>query len=327
MSKLENENNNNFNSYDIDEKDLAFYEAMQPLFDWEEPLRLDNKTPDKHIMLNNRLMNTLASGKVTYGETLLNVSGNPKKETLTKISLNYDDEKIQIYDKEKRFTRYDRAIYDTLSSIHEAGNKVFTANQVYRYMNGLDNKESTSPQMIGAITKSIDKQRRMYGKIDYTEEAKAWGKNTDSFIVEDYILAVKKITIEAGGKEVLAYQFNSKPILYEYAQISGQVLTIPSELLNIKDFRRSSQEVIIIRNYLIRRIEVMKRKGNKAQSNKILFKTLYDEIELLSPTKEKANKIRTIVKKILDSFIEKKYIKSYTFYKKGQSYEGIEILY
>jgi len=275
---------------------------------------------------DNKLVNTMAKGEVLCNENFnLRINNENKKEILTKVSLNYDDENIQIYDKNKRFTPYDRTVHNAVCSLFEAGNTNFTPDQVYRAMNGLDDQQYVSPQAVGAITRSLDKQRRIYAKVDYTNEAKAYRKDVNSCIVEDYILSAKKITLEAGGQRVTGYKLNSKPILYQYAQVSGQVLTVPSKLLNTKDVIKSTPEVIIIREYLIRRIEVMKK--NKDQSNRILLDSVYEEIDQPEPTKEKAKKVRDTIEKLLSKFILEKYIKGFEFYKEGRTFKGVKIFY
>ena len=186
------------------------------------------------------------------------------------------------------------------------------------------NKEYVSPQSIGSITKSIDKTRRMYGKINFTDEAKAWKKEIEKCVIEDQILSAKKIRIEAGGKEVTGYKFNSKPILYEYAQVTGQVLTIPASLLNTTSHINSTPEVTIIRQYLIREIEWIKTKRSK-RTNKISLQGVYKELDLINPSKGKTNKIRNIISKLLDSFVANKYITHHEFYKEGQLIKGVKI--
>ena len=287
---------------------------------------LDGIIPQNYIIPNNRLVNKMAKNEVPYNETFnLRVNGENKKEILTKVSLNYDDKNIQIYDKDKRFTPYDRIVHNAVCSLFEAGNTKFTPDQVYRAMNGLDDQQYVSPQAIGAITRSLNKQRRIYAKVDYTNEAKAYRKDVNNCIVEDYILSAKKIILKAGGQRVTGYKLNSKPILYQYAQVSGQVLTVPSKLLNTKDVIKSTPEVIIIREYLIRRIELMKK--NKDQSNRILLERVYEELNEPEPTKKKALKIRNIIEKLLSKFVSEKYIKNFEFYKEGRAFKGIEIIY
>ncbi|MGG3803475.1 hypothetical protein [Metabacillus fastidiosus] len=291
---------------------------------------LDSIRPQKHIIPNNKLANGMMKMTENYDLTYdLEVGG--RKKIYSAVSLNYNDDNIQIFEKDKRFTPYDRSVHNAVCSIFEAGNTHFTTDQVYRCMNGLDDKQFVSPQAAGAITKSLDKSRRINVRIDYTNEFKERNKDdidiqkVEEFVMEDYVLPAKKVTLKAGGKEVSGYQLNNKPILYEYAQITNQVLTVPSKLLNTKDVIKSTQEVIVIREYLIRRIEVMKR--NKNQTNKITLEKIYKEIDHSEPNKDKSKAVRNILTKLLEKFKEEKYIKDYTFYKEARAIKGVEIYY
>lgn len=286
--------------------------------------QLDAILPKKYIMPNNKLANEMPKGSIDYGDQVeLKVNG--RKPVFTQVSINYDDDNIQIYEKDKRFTAYDRSVHNAICSLFEAGNTNFTPDQVYRCMNGLEDKQYVSPQSVGAITKSLDKARRIIVKIDYTEEAKAYKKDTEYCLIEDHILPAKKIKVRAGGKEVSGYKLHGKPILYEYAQVTKQVITIPSNLLNTKDVINTTPEVIVIREYLIRRIEVIKH--DKRQSNRILLQKIYNEIGQSEPNKDKMKAIRNIINKLLGKFQRVKYIKCYKFYKEGRSFKGIEIFY
>lgn len=290
---------------------------------------LESILPNKYIIVNNKLMNALALGQIEEGITNLSVSKNKKAKIVTQITLNYNDENIKIYDKDKNFNPYDRAVHNAICSLWDAGNTSFTPDQVYRSMNGLTESEFVSPQSIEAITKSIDKSRGINVKIDYKDEAKSWLKlkdgDLDEFIKEDRILPTQKTTVRTRGLTVTAYKLGYKPLLYEYAQISGQVLTIPIELLNVKGLLNNTKEVILLREYLIRRIEIMK--NNKNQSNKIVFSTIYEEMRIPTPTNKKAKTIRDDSIKLLDHFKDINYIKNHNLYKKGRSFHGIEIIY
>ena len=334
LDKFQSIDKDNIQDFSFSKAALSFSELLDAIniksssIEGKEEIELLNSIiPQNYIIPNNRLINKMVKGEVPYNkEFKLRINKEAaKKKILTKVSLNYDDSNIQIYDKDRRFTPYDRTVHNAVCSLFEAGNTNFTPDQVYRAMNGLDDQQYVSPQSVGAITRSLDKQRRIYAKVDYTNEAKAYRKDVRSCIVEDHILSAKKITLEAGGHKVTGYKLNNKPILYEYAQLTGQVLTVPSKLLNTKDVIRSTEDVIIIREYLIRRIEVMKK--NKDQSNRILLERVYEELNEPEPTKKKALKVRNIIEKLLSKFVSEKYIKNFEFYKEGRAFKGIEIFY
>jgi hypothetical protein len=237
---------------------------------------------------------------------------------LTPTFINYDDANIQIAEKDKRFTKYDRCVHNAVCSIFEAGNNNFTPDQVYRCMNGLNDSQYVSPQSIEIIIANIDKLMRTYVKVDYTNEARMYRRNlVEEYIVEGYILSATKITVKAGGHRRIGYKFNGKPLLYEYAQVSRQIATVPSKLLKTKDVIRANPEVNIIKEYLLRRIEQMKKAKGKKQIKRILFEKIYNETDELKPHKKKALRIRNTAKTLLTKFSEEKYIKGFRFYEKG----------
>ena len=334
LDKFQSIDKDNIQDFSFSGASLSFSELLDAIniksssIEGKEEIELLNSIiPQNYIIPNNRLINKMVKGEVPYNKEFeLRINKEAaKKEILTKVSLNYDDSNIQIYDKDRRFTPYDRTVHNAVCSLFEAGNTNFTPEQVYRAMNGLDDQQYVSPQSVGAITRSLDKQRRIYAKVDYTNEAKAYRKDVRSCIVEDHILSAKKITLEAGGHKVTGYKLNNKPILYEYAQLTGQILTVPSKLLNTKDVIRSTKDVIIIREYLIRRIEVMKK--NKDQSNRILLERVYEELNEPEPTKETSRKVRNIIDALLKKYVTEKYIKDYKYFKEGRAFKGTEIFY
>lgn len=289
-----------------------------------DSISLKSILPNTFIIPNNKMANQMVNDLLGAGEVALSVCGN-KKEVLTKVSVNYDDEGIQIYN-EKKFTPYDRVVCDSVTSLFESGNSEFSPTMVYRCMNGLKNTEKISPQAVAAVTKSIDKISRMYCKIDWTFEAKRQNSNVDETVISGNILATEKITVKSGGKTLQAYKLLSKPILYRYAQSINQVISVPIKLLQTKEATRSTEDVIVIREYLIRRIEMMKNPKNN-MTNRIKYKSIFEDLELLEPTKQKSEKIRTAVKELLNYWKKEKYIKGFIEYKEGKTLKGIDVSY
>ena len=64
---------------------------------------------------------------------------------------------------------------------------------------------------------------------------------------------------------------HDKPIMYKYAQVSGQVINVPIQLLNTKNSLRNSKDLALLRGHLIRRIEYIRYQAEKAKKyrNKI----------------------------------------------------------
>lgn len=310
---------------------LKQYRANNPLSSNTGTIEiLKSVIPKKHVKPNNKLANKITKDIVDEGEFSLIVSGKKaKKEVFTKVMLAYDNRHIQLSG--QKYTPYDREVYDGVVTLYEAGNNLITPAMVYRAMNGLTESEYVSPQSIEAVIKSLDKSRFIRTTIDYTEEAKLYNKDIEETKYEGYLLNAEKIKAKIKGKEQEVYKIYRKPILYEYAQISGQIINISNKLLQTKDALRSTDDVIVIRGYLIRQIEWIKNDKSDRNTN-ITYNAIYEELEILKSIygeamyKKKTHTTRIQVKSILDEWREQDYIKKYEEYKDGNSFKGITII-
>ena len=290
---------------------------------------LKSVLPLFHVKPNNKLANKIGS-LVNEGEVELIVSGKKaKNETTTKVMLYYDENKVKLSGGEK-YTPYDREVYDGVVSLYEAGNEVITPTMVYRAMNGLTETQKISPQAIESVEKSLSKSMFMTIIIDYTDEAKLYNKNVEKTTYEGYLLAATAMTIKINNKEYKAYKLLDKPILYQYAQVSGQIITVPSKLLQTKDTVRSTDEVIVIRGFLLRQIEWLKNTKTRRSEN-ITYRSIYEELEIFKTAldekayENKTRKIRDHIKAILEEWKEQGYIKKYEEYKERNTLAGITV--
>jgi len=283
--------------------------------------------PNNHIKPINKLANEITRDFINKGEQSLLVSNyKAKKEIITKASLAYVDDNVKLPDQIK-FTPYDREVHDGVITLWAVGNRIITPIQVYRAMNGMTDTEYISPQAIGAVTRSLDKSLRILVIIDFTQEATAYKKNVKA-TYEGYLLVCDKVTVTSGGRTQVAYKLLRMPILYEYAQISKQIITIPVTLLQTRGFVRSTEDVIVIRGYLLRQIEGMKSKKFK-RSNNITYEGIYNELDMNTLSKkafaDKSLKIRAHVTALLKKWKEQEYIKDFNVYIDGKTPKGITI--
>lgn len=107
---------------------------------------------------------------------------------------------------------------------------------------------------------------------------------------------------------------------------NGQVITVKIDLLNTKKAISNTPDNIVIRAYIVKRIEEMKNSKNHL-GNKILYDTIFEECQIDASNKVVKKRHRDAIKKILECFIEKDYIKAYTETKKGNTLDGVLINY
>ena len=290
---------------------------------------LDKIMPQTFYIPNSKVANSLTNPAITFDVGTFDVEVNKQKDISVQVTLNFDDENIEIVEKNgKRLTAFDRSVLNSVCSRYEAGNLTFTPDQIYRTMNGLTEREFVSKESRARIIESIDKMRLLEVKIDYTEEATKLYKHPTSeslskYIISSYLLALSKVELTTSNGVVQGYKLLEKPIIYTYSQHNNQIISVPINLLNTKDYLRTSPEVTVIREYLIRRIAVMKNELKK--SNRILFEKIHTELNLTDIDKKKSKKIRDTVEKILTKFKDDGYISEFTFFKKGNAFAGVSI--
>lgn len=264
--------------------------------------------------------------------TSLRVSPENAKE-LVNVIANFDELSIT----GKPLTAYDRAVINAVSTIWEAVKendiKGFTLQQVYRIMNGqTDGKKNINPQMINDIRESIDSCRVKLLKIDAKDQAEILYKNKKGRLknIEGYLLPLEKATFEmSNGELVEGYVFIKCPILYAYSNSYGHVINVPIKLLDSSNFISNTKEIVVFRQRLIQRIETMKKKGNSMNNNKIRYDDIFENagIDTKALTKTENNRNRDKVKRLLEHFINKKYIKGFEEYKEGRAIAGFTVIF
>lgn len=310
--------------------------------------RIASVIPLSHVMANNSLMNTLTSfNAINAGEfdmTVINKKGKRKEITAYTIA-SYDQDKDSAGNLIKsKLTEYERQVSDAIISIWEETRKSglppeFTTDMVFRAMPGSGDKPS--PQQAGAITKTIEKLRKLHIFLDVTEEMRVRGLISDKekVIYDDNFLSAGRVTrkIKNGGQTVIAYHLHTEPLILSYCKMTNQLITVSPKWLEVKKVKGGktaketlsmTQERQAITGYLIRRIAIMKndRKNKKpTQSNTILFTTLYEDIGVSAPDKFKAADIRKFCFDVLDYYKAEKIITGYEKQTKGRSITGIII--
>lgn len=290
--------------------------------------QLSSIIPQKHVMPNNKLANSLTKDIIDAGAIELVVSGRGKTEITTRCILSYEGDNVKLSGRQP-CTEYDRNVADAVTSLFLYGDPshIITPATVYRAMIHSTGTETPSPQTLGAVTRSLDKSRFVRVQIDCTQEllrrnASLNGEQITGGKVDTYLLPLEKIEVMAGGKRVTAYKILKTPVLYDYARLTKQVLTVPAKLLDVPNASNTEQR-ISIKGYLLRRITVMK--GKTQQSNRILFEKIWDAAGKPDPSPKEAQRIREYTFTVLDYWKKERYIKGYKAIKEGKTYTAVEI--
>lgn len=286
---------------------------------------------ENYLTPNTKVSNDLASN-LTFDdigtEIPLLVNNSKQKDMKVFYSVNFDDveDKNVIYNRKRPFSEYDRAVYNTIVSIYEAGNQQFTLDQLTRIMYSVKNGTSASTKQKEEVASSLNKMIITRVLIDCSEQ---FGDYADlQPMYEGYLLNADKITVLAdNGRPVVTYVLNQKPILYSYAQAINQVISVDMTLLDTKSITRNTDDIIAIKSYLIKRIETIKN-GKSKLNNTILYDTIFKNCDIeidTSKTRTQANRVKTNIKKLLDEWQSKKMFSYYEENKKGNKLISISI--
>lgn len=252
-------------------------------------------SPRNHVMPNNTLMNVLQSKSVINAGAFdmpVMPATKRRKEVTAYVDVSMEtktDSGITITD--AHLTEYERQVYDAIVTLwitatEEQIEPIFTLDKIYSNMPG--SGERATPQQRGAITKAIERFRRLHIVLDATEEMRRRGKigEKSTFTMDNFFLTATraKYTIEKGGQEVIAYRIDSKPINLIYAEMTKQILTVPVKVITFSKVKPNPADKSLVTistepiamnearqamaGYLLRRVCVMKHDLEEAREEK-----------------------------------------------------------
>jgi hypothetical protein len=186
---------------------------------------------------------------------------------------------------------------------------------VYNLMAGRGSSQHIDPGTIQEVIESINKSRSIKVYIDYTAEYNRRNpkKPKDKFELSDMMLSALEVTVKMGGVERKAFKFNSKPIVYRYNQTNRQILCVPLEVFAISEVV-NTKDTMLLKEYLIKRIEPMKYSKNGIISKQMAYDTLYTEMGILDADRTTKKRLRDKAKKLLEEFQANNYIKGFEEY-------------
>jgi hypothetical protein len=346
---LERTGGGDYNNMDIL---FAFIERENPTPETAESIAaklplVQGIRPTAHTMPNNALMNTLqqkpAINAGAFDMVVANAKGR-RKEITAYTMIEFDPGETSIKITDAHLSEYERQVSDAVISlwieaVKEKLPPIFTPDMIFRAMPG--GSDTASPQQKGAITKTIEKFRRLHITVDATEEMRKRGVigSNATFKLDNFYLSAThaEYKVKNGGQTVNAYKIDTEPIILTYCTMTKQLLTVPAKYLAVEKVKkgRASGELVTMTadrqamtGYMLRRIAVMKHdRKNKVQtqSNVILFDTLFSETGTKTDNRKQTMINRNFCFDVLDYWKVSGFIKGYTKQEKGRSITGIVI--
>lgn len=288
---------------------------------------------------NSKVANSIGKFPDLNAPFQISEYGRNKKNLVSYV--NFDANNVDLLG--STLSRYELAVMDATYTILMNGKKSFTPEQIANVMTGKEVKTSDMSSNIKQIAQTIERLSMIRIKIDYTDIMRETGKikPTQKMVVTGYLMPVTGIYIlsQVKRQDKIEYRFDRKPVLYEYAENLGRVISVPQELLRLEGVNENT-EFVVLKQELIKEIAIMKNEKNNYSSRDITYEWdkknqsggLFNRIGITKDNfknaaqwAKKRCKLHSQVLLILNSLVEKEYIKGYTIKKEGKSITGVHI--
>ena len=327
--------------------------------------------PAAHVMPNNALMNALTQKPAINAGAFDLVVANEqarRKEITNYTIVNYDPGDSGITITDPKLTEYERQVSDAVISLWAEAKRqnmppVFTVDMIYQSMPG--GGDRPQPAQRAAITRTIEKLRRLHIYMDATEEMRKRGKigASATFTMDSFYFQLDRAEYKARNSRqaVTAYKMESAPIMLTYSQMTGQLLTVQARYLDIRKVKAGlvSPEVIpatagrqAMAGYMLRRIAIMRHDEEAArdalrqydkrrkketdleakplaafrkQSRVILFDTIFAEAGTTTDSRTQTMENRNFCFDVLEYWQATGLIKGYAEQRKGKKITGFSV--
>jgi hypothetical protein len=241
-------------------------------------------------------------------------------------------------------SRFDLMIMDAVYTLLINGRQSFTPEMVANVMTGKEvGRDKNTSTKFDEIVNAIERLSLIRITIDCTDVMREKGKISEKAkaVVSGYLMPVTGYYILSPVKKEnkLAYKIDRKPVLYEYAESLGRVISVPSNVLAIEGVREDTA-FTILKQEIIKEIETMKNANNNYKTRDITYEWangsrdggFFSRIGVKEENyanaaqwRKKKSKINKQISIVMDHLVETNYIKGYSFNKDGGSIIGVHI--
>ncbi len=228
---------------------------------------------------------------------------------------------------------FDIAVADAVYTLIANDCHAVTVDMIARVMTGKYDR-APSAKKKDRIELSISKMSHLVITIDASEILSFYATNEMQARYSGQFLHIQKAEIKSqnGHDYVAGYIINCVPTLYQFAAACGQIVSYKQSLLTAISLT-DTVENVLLKHYVLRRIEAMKNKKNRLISHSISYswydsrtketKGLYADLGFIPSSyknwEKKRLKIHKNVCSILDDLVAKCYIKEYKLDKRPNS--------
>lgn len=215
-----------------------------------------------------------------------------------------------------KFKEFEYAVFNATISERLAGNDYTTAAIICRKLGAC---HYVTPALQNAVINSLDRMACIRIEVNMESTKKIYDSPIGEYEFRGYLLPTESLKMTINGQFANVIHFLSKGPIFVIAEMKDQILTCDEELMQAPV--RTSVRSISINHFLLRRILAMKGTAETSKTNKrvnplrhtILFDSLYNACDIVG--NDAKRNARSIATDILTFFVEKNFIKGYSFEK------------
>jgi hypothetical protein len=281
---------------------------------------------NREYFINTKLATVLTKhdGEELFGEKFIvnNAPEHTGEKNVEKMRCAVQLEQVDVT-LSKSISAYDRAVQDAVCTIMENGFRYFTSEQLARTFAGCaDYGRGISKRRMDRLNDAMERLANVRATIQYRDDR---GHEVE---VKNYLIPMK--SFRKVHSDAYIYEMMDWPAVYAYAKAHRQIISVPENIMQIQIDSKDTDDMVLIKRYLIRRIELMKNPHNHVASRCITYDAVSTELNLsdrVSNYAKKMMQVRHVVYQMLDAFAAAGYIVSWKEYKKAgaKTLSGITI--
>lgn len=261
--------------------------------------------------------------QLTETGRMISYEGKKSKNEITLFyDFSYNEEVVQAFGLDKRFTDYDYFVMTILDNLHEEGNDTVSLTKIWREMG---NEGNPSPEQLTELANSMRKGLSTIINIDDTETLKEWKQSNGrshqlvspvmpvQFILERFIANGK---VANGTVKITGFS-----PFYMVGRPLAHIGTWDKKVLRLYSGRKTKRYYGVLR-YLLREIGWIRNPKSTRKNTKIVYSSLYS---YLGDKTTRAQQLsRDMLYRLLDEvFIPLGYVMAYK--EEGDASPGIKL--
>ena len=292
---------------------LYGWEILEETPQEKEYLKQDTQIVTKRLKALDKVSNPKIISQITTSEEKNIRTGGKAEGDTVKTVIRFENPKPEL------FKGLAEPIYSAIASIYSAGGRNITYSDIAK---AAFNVDKPTEKQIKTVIKNCKEMASTLVEIDYSGEIRGAENITEYKHAENVLYAEFDTFKTANGKTAGGIKIIKEPILIRHARDVKQLTTIDIKMLKAASKKVSSTKTnVLIREYLLREIERLKRTKNK----RMQYTSIFAAADITEPTKTEKNRLRNTIKDYLQVFKDEKHIKDFKEYKTGRSITGIEL--